>query len=188
MKKILLCLFIFALIGGASLFAWEPNDLTRYPKCLEQDPWQLNFGFGLGNFPEYSGGGYYWFPPIRLTFDRSTPLGDKQLPFFFGGLVGFSAHGYNGNDHKRYFWGCIPLGVRVGYHFNWGVDNLDTYAVSTFGWRVYFGDMVYKYGINDMMIDVNVGARWFLNDWFGFWAEGGYSPFSFLSIGLAFKF
>jgi len=183
MKKLILVLVLFFIIAGASLFAWEPNDLTKFPSCMEDGDWILNLGVGL----PYFGGIYSYFPPIRLSFDRNTVLGEQKLPFFFGGIVGYSNYG-----NSYYLVHSIPVGVRVGYHFNWGVDNLDTYAVATVGTRITFTSGSYygnRFGFYDwLFIGANIGARYFINDWFGFWAEMGFNPSSWLDLGISFKF
>ena len=184
MKKLPLVLVL--LIGFAGIiFAWEPDDLTKFPSCMNEKSVILNFGIGH-DFGANIGGNYIYVPPIRLSFDFNAALGEKKLPFFFGGLVGFHGRG----EKRVYFDSYLNLGFRVGYHFNWAVDNLDTYAVTTTGWRVYTGDRKNKsFTVGDLFIfDVLIGARWFINDFFGFWAETGYSPFSWFNIGVAFKF
>jgi hypothetical protein len=183
MKKILLVL-IMACITGVSLFAWNPEDLTKFPSCMDGKSWLLNLGVGF-YFPERFGNGLIYIPQIHTTLDRNIEMGDKKLPFFFGGLFGYSGYGY------RNFWfrHNISIGGRFGYHLNWDVKNLDTYAVTTLGWVIYAGDKGYNYGPGIFLCGVNVGARYFLNNVFGFWGEVGFSSFfSILDVGLVFKF
>jgi len=184
MKKILLTALLIG-IAGASLSAWEPNDLTKYPKFTKEGDWILNLGIGLG-VPNFSGNGYVYILPVRLSFDRNTPLGDRKLPFFFGGIVGYSGEGYR----DVWFVNRISLGVRFGYHFNWGVDKLDTYAVTTVGWIVHAGKDYSSHftGNGVPLYGVDVGARYFISEGFGFWAEGGFGAVSFFNVGLSFKF
>jgi hypothetical protein len=188
MKKLLLCLIIFTCITGASLFAWEPEDLKKYPACIEKGPMQLNLGIGFGAFPKTTNG-YYWIPPVRLSLDGNLPIGDNKLPFFLGGLIGFTGYGYNGDYYDHYFYGAIPVGARFGYHFNWGVDQLDTYAVATAGWQIPIGDNDWRpsswFGL---LWGAGIGARWFVSDGFGFWIELGGGSFTNFDIGFAFKF
>jgi len=188
MKKFLIALILFTCISAVSLFAWEPNDLTKYPPCMTAKSWILNFGVGFYDFQYLGNSDYTWVPPIRLSFDRNVALGDKNLPFFFGGIVTYSGLGYKGHG-ENWYYSTIGLGVRCGYHFNWGVDKLDTYAVTTGGWALHTGDTDFAVTkIGYPMIGVGAGARWFLNDFFGFWAETGFSTHSYFDIGLAFKF
>jgi len=196
MKKALLVLTLLFISTTISISAWEPEDLTKFPPCMSADDWILNLGFGLNaDWINSIGEDYYSLPTFRLSFDKNVPLGDQKLPFFFGGLVGYSGNGYN---HKDYGWHHhrIPLGFRVGYHFNWGVDNLDTYAVATAGYIIGFTDNKdFKYKTkfrDDFYTNINIGARWFINNGFGFWAETGFGSLFHLSfsfdLGISFKF
>ena len=184
MKKLIFVFLILIGLVAAPVFAWDPEDLTTYPSCTKAGDIVLNLGVGFG-YPGTIGGDYIYVPPIRLTGDYNIAIGEKNLPFFAGLLVGYSGYGYK-ND---YYYSRIPVGGRFGYHFNWGIDKLDTYAVTVAGWIIHAGD-----GIPDNakigwpMIGINVGARYFVTDWFGFWAEVGYTSLSFADIGISFKF
>jgi len=183
MKKLLLVL-ILACITGASLFAWNPEDLTKFPSGMDEKSWLLNFGAGF-YFPEKFSNNLIYIPQIRMTLDRNIGIGDKKLPFFIGGLSGYSGYGYR----NLWFRHNISIGGRFGYHLNWDVKNLDTYAVTTLGWVIYAGDKRYKFDPGIFLCGVNIGARYFLNNVFGFWAEAGFSSFlSIFDIGVAFKF
>jgi len=183
MKKLLLVALLIG-IAGASLFAWEPNDLTKYPKFTKEGECIFNLGVGLGALPSYISDGYIYILPVRLTFDINAPLGDRKLPFFFGGYVGYSGQGYPNDWLSR-----IPLGFRFGYHFNWGVDKLDTYAVTTAGWVIHARTPPPSYiDPGEFFFGINVGARYYISKGFGFWAEAGYNALSFLDVGISFKF
>jgi len=184
LKKRLFVFALIALIAAGTVSAWEPNDLTEYPSCMEDGSWILNFGVGLPYFDHWHNA---YFPPMRLTVDRNTSFGG--LPFFIGGIVGYSGYGRR-ND---WFAHNIPIGGRFGYHFNWGIDNFDTYAVTTLGTRVSFitgpGWRNHHLDFYDwFLFGVNIGARYFVSDFFGFWAEIGWTTFSALDIGISFKF
>ncbi|MDR2941258.1 MAG: hypothetical protein LBV17_01520 [Treponema sp.] len=170
MKKLLFILFL--VFAGVVVFAWEPQDLTKYPACMKEGTIITNIGIGLyvpGNMDRGS-----YFPATRFSLDGNIGIGDKKLPFFIGGVASY--WGFGSHYHH------LSVGGRFGYHFNWGIEKLDTYAVSTAGWIIHFDQG------GAPLFGVNVGARYFLNDWFGFWAEGGYSSFSLFDIGIAFKF
>jgi hypothetical protein len=172
MKKILFFLVLFFIFSGAVVFAWEPEDLTKFPPSMKAGDLIANLGIGL-YIPSYWDEGSY-FPATRFSLDGNIAIGEKKLPFFAGGVVTYWGFG------SRYHH--LSVGGRFGYHFNWGVDKLDTYAVSTAGWIIHFDQG------GGPLFGVNIGARYFLNNWFGFWVEAGYSSFSLLDIGLAFKF
>jgi len=107
----------------------------------------------------------------------------------------YTGYGYTLNEYEyyegkwqwhdnKYFFHNLSFGGRFGYHFNWAVKNLDTYAVTTTGWIIHTGD----HSGGALLWGVNLGARYFVNDWFGFWVETGYTSFSWFDIGISFKF
>jgi hypothetical protein len=171
MKKIPLVLILLIAVSAVSLSAWEPDDLTKYPSCMDAGDLIINIGAGL---PTLIWSGLV-VPPVRVSVDYNLPIGDMRLPFFVGGILGYSYANYH----------SFSFGGRFGYHFNWGVDNLDTYAVTTAGWIVFGGGF---FGIGYPFVGIDIGARYFINKNFGFWAEAGINTFSLLNIGLAFKF
>ena len=188
MKKALLIVLLLTVFTGASLFAWAPLLLTTYPRVIANDPWQINFGFGLGIIPNYQGINYMWIPPLILHVDRNVPLGG--LPFFIGGSIGYTGHGYT----HQWYSNTLSLKARFGYHFNWGVNLLDTYAVVLAGADISFGST--SNGNINSFADFNylslfgfkIGARYFAFDRFGFYAEAGFHWFSFFNLGLTVKF
>ncbi|AEF82696.1 hypothetical protein [Leadbettera azotonutricia] len=183
MKRYFLSLIMLACLSAVCVFSWEPSDLMDYPEGMEAGNFMLNFGAGL-DVPEHSGPGYLYIPPIHASLDYNLALGDKRMPFFVGGTGGYSGYGYE----DEWFYSKIYLGGRFGYHFNWGIRNLDTYAAATAGWIIYAGSGIAqnrKYGWP--LIGVNIGARYFFSSVFGIWAEIGYS-LSLIDAGLTFKF
>ncbi|MCL2759923.1 MAG: hypothetical protein FWD22_06885 [Treponema sp.] len=191
MKKIIFILVIFFVVSAVSLSAWEGKDLTKFPPCMNEKNWILNLGIGLGlDSFDHIGDDKIWFPPVRLSFDKNVGIGDNNLPFFFGGIIRYTGHGHKKHN---YYYHVIGLGFRAGYHFNWAVDKLDTYAVTTAGWTVYAGDNDWAPSkAGSAMVGVNLGARWFVSDGFGFWVEAGTGHIldfvPHFDIGFAFKF
>ena len=193
MKKLFVTVMLFVGIACASLYAWEPNDLTKYPSVTKPGDWLINVGVGLGGnmVGRYNyGPDFIFVPPMHIAVDYNVPLGAQGLPFFFGGLVGYSGYGFKGNQYmSKYYYSTINIAFRFGYHFNWGIDKFDTYAVAKAGWSIYAGDKAYlPTKIGSLIVGINVGARYFLTDWFGFWAEVGIGSYYSVDIGLAFKF
>ena len=191
MKKLLLCLLFFAGLAVIPAAAWEPNDLTKYPSIMNENNWIFNFGIGLPHIEDlfYSDDDITHVWPFCLTLDRNLSIGEKKLPFFLGGHIGYSGIGYL----NRGFENRIILGARFGYHFNWGIENLDTYAVTTAGWIFLTGNDYYRNNYSEarkgiIHVGVKIGARWFVYDFFGFWAEAGYTTSSILDAGITFKF
>jgi hypothetical protein len=183
MKKLLLGFVLTTCLAGASVFSWAPEDFMEFPSAAPEGAFMLNLGVGLG-IPEYIGSDYFYVPPIRATLDYNFGIGDNNLPFFAGGMFGYSGQGY-----KDWYYSKISFGGRFGYHFNWDVDKLDTYAVTTAGWTVYSGDGIPDLNkIGGFLFGINVGARYFFTPFFGVWSEIGYNSLSFIDLGIAFKF
>ena len=187
MKKLFLCIILFICITGASLFAWDPSYFLTYPKCANDDKWIFNFGIGL-HFPsDFGSNDYIYIMPLRVSFDKNVPIGDNKLPFFFGGVVGYNGEGWK-ND---WFTHKISAGFRAGYHFNFDIDNLDVYAVTTAGWTFFShtnDNAPRSNRAGRLCFGSNLGARYFISENFGFWAEAGFNPFSWFDIGLTWKF
>jgi hypothetical protein len=198
MKKLMLGLILSIGLAGVSVSAWEPEDLTKFPSGQEGGTKILNFGVGFWpKFFDWVNDDYLdWVvPSIRVTFDVNIPIGDRGLPFFAGALLGYSGYGHEKRNRYDYDWFIhnITFGGRFGYHFNWGVDNFDTYAVASTGWTVHASsdtDVVKppEPGPEDFLFGINIGARYFVVDWFGFWAEAAFGTLFSVDIGLAFKF
>jgi hypothetical protein len=184
MKKLLLCALLFGILSGA-VFAWEPEDLMKCPLGQEAGDFILNAGVGF-DYPGTLGSGYVYIPPIRASLDYNIAIGDHALPFFAGGAFAYSGYGYK----DEWFYSRISVAGRFGYHFNWDVERLDTYALTTAGWMLYAGDT--KHAATTWgwpIFDIRIGARWFLVDWFGFWTEAGFGASIFTAdLGIAFKF
>jgi hypothetical protein len=196
MKKLMLGLILSIGLTGVSVSAWEPEDLTKYPSCMEAETKLINLGVGFGSeFYKYWKEDYIdiVIPPIRGTFDVNVPIGDKKLPFFIGGIFGYLGYGHNKDELvDEWFMHNFSFGLRFGYHFNWGIENLDTYAVGSLGWIVHASndDTLYKVdpGPDDLLFHINVGARYFVINWFGFWAEAAFGTLFSVDVGIAFKF
>lgn len=187
MKKTLFAIVLLVAVIGMPLFAWEPEDLTKFPPCMDESSWILNLGAGFHGLPRL-GDGYLWIPPVHFSLDKNVALGDKGLPFFFGGAFGFSGHGYKKGD-VDWFIGTLTPAFRFGYHFNWDVDWLDTYAVTQLGWHIYTGPKEHRpYKIGFPSVGVNIGARVFVADWFGFFLEVSAGSYWGGDIGFVFKF
>jgi hypothetical protein len=183
MKRLLLSLVMITCLSAGFAFAWEPSDLMNYPEGMNAGDFILNLGIGF-DVPEYSWPDYIYIPPVHASLDYNLPIGDNELPFFVGGIGGYSAYGLR----DEWFYSKIYVGGHFGYHFNWGVKNLDTYAVTTAGWIIYAGDGIWdtrKYGWP--LVGVNFGARYFFNSVFGVWAEMGYS-LSLIDLGFTVRF
>jgi hypothetical protein len=199
MKKLVLGLILFIGLAGVSVSAWEAEDLTKFPSGQEAGTKILNLGVGF--WPKFfdwvDNDNLDWaIPSIRGTFDYNIAIGDRGLPFFVGALFGYSGYGHEKRNPYDHDWSIhnFTFGGRFGYHFNWDVDNLDTYAVSSLGWTAHASsdNKIIKPPkpkfIDDFHFHIDVGARYFVVDWFGFWAEAAFGSIFSIDIGVAFKF
>lgn len=200
MKKIIGCAAIMFCLAGASASAWDASYLLTYPKPIEKGNWLLDLGIGFG-----LGGSNTLIPPILFTAEYALPIAD--LPFTIGGLVGFAwSHWESGDksNKKNYWerdWIHIPVGFRIAYHFNWGVDKLDTYVTTTLGWDIaiytgtYYDGSGNKHdyddeynGVDYFLFGTHIGARYYFIPNVGAFLElGGYAP-HYAALGVAFRF
>ena len=131
MKKLFVCAAVMYCLATAPVSSWDASRLTSYPDVMWDGDWLINVGAGIGYFEDHI------TVPILLTFEYALPIGG--LPFTLGGLVGifwFDKSYSTGDPYTGYreenpvTYTSIPLGFRLAYHFNFGVDNLDTYLAN----------------------------------------------------------
>jgi hypothetical protein len=168
MKKILFSAVLCFVLAGASLFAFDPaTDLKKYPSAVPQGSFVLNGGIGVG----VAAGGVV-VPPISVSGDYALPI--SGLPFFVGGNIA----AYFGADLFD-----LGIGARFGYHFNFDVPNLDTYAVLTLGfnmnWAEKFSPGFYP--------GLGIGGRYFFTPNLGAFLELGYINWGFFTAGVTFR-
>ncbi|MDL2229311.1 porin family protein [Treponema sp. OttesenSCG-928-L16] len=183
MKKLICVLVLVLMAGAVSVFA---IDLTSYPVGTEAGDFMINIGAGFGSVRD----GNMMVPPLSASVDYNLPI--AGLPFYVGGIFGFamadrSAGGYD------FTYTTFAFGGRFGYHFNWGVENLDTYAGVVLGYEMYRTKV--EWSGNDesdsdgyFLWGVDIGVRYFFTPVIGVFAEVGYSALSFVKAGLALKF
>jgi hypothetical protein len=192
MKKLSLCLLFTACLAGHSLAAL---DFFNYGAGLGQGNLLINAGIGFGT-PLF---GDTVVPPLSASVDYLYPL--NGMPLSFGGLIGLTTSELDfsyGNYGYTYSYSMFTLGARMGWHFDFGVDKLDTYGTLTLGYiftsakAEYTGDWgafpkTDPVATGSFLFGINVGARYFFTDMIGAYAEVGFSAFSFLSLGVAVK-
>jgi hypothetical protein len=191
MKKRVLGVIFFTLVFGFPSFAFEGSDLLTYPRAFPVESLSINLGIGINAPAE----GNMAIPPLLASVDYGLPIGG--LPFSVGGIFGFYGSEWRGGDPSSYTqsWRYMSFGGRLGYHFNWGIDKLDTYALATMGWTVYayekkiIGEqkLAAKDSYGYFLWGLSVGGRYFLSPNIGAFLELGYSSLSFASLGISFK-
>jgi hypothetical protein len=192
MRKLSLCLLLTLCLAGHSLLA---ADFLSFAGGLGPGNILVNAGIGFGT-PLY---GKTVVPPLSASVDYL--YAQNGLPMSFGAIMGLSTSELDfsyGNYGYTYSYSMFSLGARFGWHFNFGVDKLDTYGILTLGYIFLSSDAEYRgeWGLaykpepvstGSFLFGVNVGARYFFTDMIGAYAEVGYSAFSFLSLGVTVK-
>jgi hypothetical protein len=92
MKKFFVSIVMVMCMAAVPVFAWEPSDLMDYPEGMDAGDFILNIGAGFDT-PEYSWDDYTYILPIQVSLDYNLALGDDTLPFFVGGVGGYSGYG-----------------------------------------------------------------------------------------------
>ncbi|NLR89892.1 hypothetical protein [Flammeovirga agarivorans] len=167
----LVLVFIFSVLATITVNA-QSNDSTQTSSNSKKGgsyatghPWFINAGFGFSNhgIPFYVGGEYNGFHP-----DISV-----------GGV--FSYHNKWNNDKSHSAWTLSAIG---NYHFN-RLLNL------TSEWDVYAGANVGFYGYSDNATGfgggIQIGGRWFINDFIGLNLQFGGGTVSGGQFGVTFR-
>ncbi|AEF85580.1 hypothetical protein TREPR_2648 [Treponema primitia ZAS-2] len=192
MKKFLSAIFLCSVISGVSIFAFEAEDLKTYPDVTPAGSFAINGGIGINALG--SKYGELTVPPLSVSADYALPLGG--LPFFVGGIFGFYASRDSWKEWTtsyEYTGLFFDIGARFGYHFNWTVPNLDTYAVATLGVGIESSNLKIA-GKNHpdtdpaVLFGVAIGGRYFFTPNLGAFLELGYSSLSIVTLGVSFKF
>lgn len=194
MKKLSVLICSLALVIGTSA-SLSAMDFTSYPSAFKKGNFAVNAGIGIGSLGAVYGNTV--IPPISATVDYALPIG--KLPFSFGALIGFTSSNYKYVDSLGtygYGYSIIAIGARAGYHFNFDVKNLDTYAGMMLGYYIVSasstGTGYYASTTNSSAAGgafgwgTYIGARYFFTPNIGAFAELGYG-FTYLTGGVTFK-
>lgn len=160
----------------------------------------VNAGIGLGVGYGYGfGGALKASPAVSLSLEKGIIEGVGPGVIGVGGLVGYKGYHYDyaGTDYKAK-WNNIIVLVRGTYHYDLLQNNkLDTYAGVSLGVRVerykntysdvLGGNYDSSYGGATAEGGIFLGARYFLTDNLGAFAEAGYDM-SYLKLGLTARF
>jgi hypothetical protein len=172
-----------ALIVGVTAWGFS-FDVKSFPSPIQKNSVLISGGLAIGVFA----------PPDEYKYSAlfgGSVAVDYALPINFaltvGGEVGYSGGRLKADDDDfggDISLGEIPIAIRVAWHPNWEVSNLDTYALVKVGYGIGFwlGDDVE--GVKNprgLIIGSNVGVRYFFIPALGVFLEGGYE-FHFLRI------
>jgi len=195
MKKCLLVLLIFAVIGGTA-FAF---DILSFPPSLSGgNAIMIDTGIGLNSFSLWGSwyGGYYGkmsVIPIFLNVEYALPV---NVPISVGLFGAYYQTKYT-YTYTDYGWknSFLAIGTRANWHWAFDVEWLDFYTglylgyrahwASWYGYGGYSGAFVApSYGAFDY--GVQVGVHFYFTNNIGVVVESGY-PY-LLKVGLALKF
>jgi hypothetical protein len=167
---------------------------------MVQRPWVVNVGVGVGNDFGYGfGQALKSTPALTVSVDKTIIEGVGPGSISVGGLVGYQNfhYDYAGTAYKAKWNHVVALG-RAAYHYNFTQDQkLDTYGGVSLGLRFvsYKDTFLDSTPANDpdtwggvtFAPGIFVGARYFLTDHVGAFAELGYDM-SYLKFGLTGRF
>lgn len=169
-------ILVLVLVFGVTAFGFS-FDVKSFPSPIQKGDILISGGFGLG-----------LFFPIVSGLDTSALIGgtvavDYALPINFaltvGGEIGYSGTRLKAviGDDPDVSLGEIPIIVRVAWHPNWELKNLDTYILAKVGYGIGFwtgddaDDSKPPYGV---IFGSDIGVRYFFTPAIGAFAEVGY--------------
>jgi len=186
MKKLLLLLLIFVIVGG-SVFA----DMLSYPPALGNGGAVL-LDFGIG-WTWYSWA-YSWLsssriavPPIYLDTQFAIP----NIPLSVGLSMAYWQYKTSYWWLEDYAWRdhYLFIGAKADWHFGFDVNVIDFYAGLTLGYNAYWhSGYYYSYysTLSSLHYGAHAGIHFYFTPVFGAMAEVGY-PF-IIKAGASFKF
>ena len=159
----------------------------------------ISGGFAMGNasgsFSGWSGSTSGNLFGINLAVDFALPIYGYALPLYglsIGGEVGYLSGNVGGFDV-----GALPVMARLGYHRNFGLGNLDLFALAKIGFaRISVtrdSSMGFGFGLG-------IGGRYFFTETFAAFGELGFDNYFYnasgvegsgrkiFTVGLAYKF
>jgi len=162
----------------------------------------INLGIGLGGDYSYFGPGYIQIPDFVVSYENGTFGNVGPGTISLGGLLAFTGTSYtyfNEPTGTTYTdrWMYSILGFRSAYHLNVpSCPRFDPYAGLMLAYY-YVGyshtgsDAPYTYYYSSaypsyLSPSVFIGARYYLSNTVGLWAELGYG-YSNLAIGVSLK-
>ncbi|MCL2186881.1 MAG: hypothetical protein FWB86_13670 [Treponema sp.] len=185
-KKIIVALLILvAFVGSASAF-----DFMSAADGIKDSSILINLGVGLGT-------AYYSetvLPPVSASIDYLLPIG---IPLSVGGYFNMAIYSNGGNKatyvgYTEYTY--MSFGLRLAWHIDLGLKNLDLYVGPAVGYLIYNGKNTYwntyEISYEGGYLDIGgfLGVRFFFIDNVGVWLEAGYTGLTFASLGVSFKF
>jgi len=165
MKKSILFFCFLIIVSGMSFAA----DFTQGPDCLQSGDILLSGGIavGSGSFSGSGWGGSSALYGIIVAVDYALEMYGLTV----GGEIGYLTSGSGFIS----FTG-IPVMGRLGYHPDFGVPNLDAYALAKLGFARASTGSISSIGFG---IGFGVGGRYYFNDKLAGFAELCFENYSF---------
>ncbi len=179
MKNLLIALAFILALG----YTAEAQKTQTYYKVGESN---LNIGVGLGSTLV----GDLDLPPISASYEVGSDL--FKIPnVSLGGYVGFAQ---SSEEYFAWKWSYthIILGARGSYHFY--ADKMwDCYGGLMIGYNIVSSsvdgpgdDYAFSAASSGMTYSLHLGARYFISNSFGLYAELGYGV-AYLNFGATFS-
>lgn len=187
MKKSLLFFLVMLSIQGFGQSL--KNLVSKTPKSSSTPNAILNIGVGIGTVYGYGVGSRTVIPPIGISYEK----------FFTGNISAGAYLGFSSEKYSDAFWGSssvkttyLIIAARGSYHFDLGVNKLDTYAGAMLGYnraKVSFSDNAFNYGnfaaaSGGLAYSAFIGARYKFSDKFRGFGELGYG-IAWLQLGVS---
>lgn len=186
----LICVSGFAQTGKA--FYNTPYK-TRNSGSFSKNTGLLTFSYG---FPNVSVSGYshkgnnrVGFGPVYAKYEHGI-IDEVGI----GGQLALSTSRYDYGGNEREKINAIHFAILGYYHFNKliPVPQLDVYAGSGFAFRnrtvSYSDDLYDNHTDTNVTLAMKVGARYYVKNHFGFYAEAGFDDMSDVNLGVTFRF
>ncbi|WP_028296948.1 hypothetical protein [Olivibacter sitiensis] len=179
MKKIIFSLLAIFMTTAASAQPFQKGTTAA------------NIGIGLGTA---LGGLGNARPAISLSLDHGVWDAGGPGVISLGGYVGNTGYKYTDLGYTAK-WNYVVVGARGAYHYNGftSTPKLDVYGGAMLAYNIVKysaegngADLSGNYG-SGIGLSGFLGARWFLGENLGVYAELGYGV-SVLGVGISFKF
>ena len=197
MKKFIICALLL-IITAFSVF----GQISGYPDSLHNGSVFLNLGVGFGKplgnkynlLEDPEDKSKRQVPSLIFSMDFAIPF--MALPFTIGFGTGFASEAVfspdeydEENEIQTQSLYNLGISVRLGYHVDFGVKNLDTYA------HLAMGDILVWHSREEedtelkhkFLFALGVGARYFFLPWLGGYLEFTMGNLYNINLGFTFK-
>ncbi len=191
MRK-LFALLVVTIVAFTTSFAQDKG-------CFEKGTNVINVGIGVGDV--YWGAGYGSYGlPVSLNVSYEHGITEKLGIGYIGvgGQISYASEKYSYDGEEAWRSTGVLIAARASYHFAIPAEigeKLDPYAGALLGYVItsYTYDDGYGTGYNvgksgGVGVGIYAGAHYHFTPHFGVYGEVGYTSFSILNLGVAFRF